>query len=267
MASSLSELNALLTPSVGSPQAIKVLGAAYHTDVPGLQAFADTLAASEEFAEDWNDLKASLDSKLPGPTSALADARLLMLFSHYLVTVRATAESGELLPQPMMTWIGKGAGRIPAENTVWFLLETEGIGSEAARDVINVVGGETTFLGYFFGKTLDAELLEQGGVYLAMLLHLRHKWPDYYAWMPMNARMNNMRALFLMGSDELEVTGRSGKHETVHKDLIDVYDILSKTMYQVSFFVLLQSYVAELRSSKGVLSPAAQKIRSKLLED
>lgn len=267
MVTPIAQLRSILAPSsdIGAP--LRVLGAPYESTDPAVLAFAQALQASDEFAEDWPSLLTALQGDLPDQRGPLADAKLLLLFSHYLVTVRATAASDELLPATMMTWLGKGESRIPAENTVWFLRETAQVGSEAARDAIQVIGGETTFLSYFLSEESDAIVLEQAGTYLAMLLDLRQKWPDHYAWLPMHGRMHNIRELLLLGSDELPVVKTRGKLTIVPKDIAEVYHALTQTMHKSSFFTLLASYVAELSAHKGELTATASKIRTAMLND
>lgn len=267
MASTLKVLSSIM-PAAGKSQGeVMVLGLPYLVTDPLLGEFVNALKDSDDFQEDWPLLKLALRKGLVDARGPLADARLLALFSHYLVAVRSSVQEGEPLPTWMFTWLGKGANRIPAENSVWFLLETEEIGSEAARDVINVLGGETTFLGHFFDDKSDEEVVEQAGIYLAMLLHLRQKWPDYYQWMQMEGRMHNMRELFLMGSEELQVSIKSSGKEIVILPIIEVYRMLSITMYQTKFFLLLREYAAELRLHKGFLSDKAIAIRSAMLAD
>jgi hypothetical protein len=267
MAVTLAELHALLTPATPEEATVRVLGVPFVTPDPQVAAFVAQLAQSEDLVEDWSDLLAKMVVGINDLRSPQADARLLALFSHYLVTVRATAETGELLPPTMMTWLGKGPSRIPAENTTWFLLETEHVGSEAARDMINVIGGETTFMGHFFTAKADDEVLEQTGIFLAMLCHLRQKWPVYYEWMGMGNRLYQIKHLFLYGSNELALTKHKGDKKVIAEDFIDVYVLLSKTMYQTTFFLRLRDYATALKKSKGVITPDVQAIRDDLMAD
>jgi hypothetical protein len=260
----LSSLEAVLKASPEAQGNLRILGQSFQSNEPKLLDFVLQLKQSEEFADDWPELLKAMKQGIEDPLGPMADARMMALFSHYLVTVRKIAESGELLPRNMMTWVGKGEDRFPAESTIWFLLETEGFGSEAVRDVVNVLGGETTFLTYFFSDASNEVLLEQAGYYLTMLLHLREKWSAYYDWMLMDPRMQQMRILFLEGSEALPILEKRGPKVIMPQVMLDVYDILSRTMYQFEFYLLLREYVAALKATKCLVTPQVNAIREKM---
>jgi hypothetical protein len=258
-------LDAILNPSPSGK--LLVLGKPYEALDPGLVSFVAEVGKGDDFEEDWPSLKAALVHGLADLRAPLADARLLVLFSHYLVAVRTTATTGEWLPPGMMSWIGKSSQRLPVENIVWFLLETQHVGSEAVRDVINVFDGANTFMEHYMVKKDEMEILEQAGIYLSILLHLRLKWPDYYTWMQLEERTYQMKSLLLLGNEEVQVVRRKAARDFVSKPVVDVYLLLSKTMYQTSFYILLRTYVQLLQANKGAMTLEIFGFREKLLAD
>jgi hypothetical protein len=132
--------------------------------------------------------------------------------------------------------------------------------------VINVLGGEVTFTDHLLSNEPPEELLEHTGIFLAMLFHLREKWPAYFEWMPMQQRLVKMVDLFLYGDESLPIANIKRRTPYISMELLEVYDILSKTMYQVKFFVLLKQYAKQLLHDEGKLGSKAEKIREELVK-
>ncbi len=267
MAPSYLELKAILSPPASGKGNLKLLGMPYQGHDPLLIQFAASLAEADDFEESWPAFLAALAVDASDQAAALADAKLLLLYSHYLVTVRATAESGEYLSAAMMQWIGEGDERIPVENAQWFLAATQGHGSAGAHAAIQVISEEATFLRHFFTEQNDAAVIQAAGIYLGQLLDLRAQWPAHYQWLPMDGRMRNIRELFLLGSEELPLTTRAGKSEVVFREIVEVYDALQALVPPLPFWTMLQEYIEELRANKGHLTAAAQSLRVAMLAD
>lgn len=266
MASTIEELVSILSASEKPEANVRLLGENYAAHSPQLLEFARRIHQSTSLLDDWREIKRELKEGSGNLMGAQADARLMLLYSSYSDFARSFAGIDSDLPFGKVAWIGKGARRIPVENSVWFLLETDGIGSEGVRDVLNVLGGEITFQDHLLSHVSDAELLEQAGIFLAMLFHLRLKWPAYFQWMPMQQRLRRMVDLFLFGDESLPITYLKRRTPYVPMELVEVYDILSKTMYQVDFFVKLKTYARQLLDDDGKLGVDAEKIRKELLE-
>lgn len=267
MAISLALLENILSvsPQSNLHNSVKILGSDYLLHDQNLASFAELLHSSQNFNASWPNWMAQMKLDLEGKQSPILDAKFLLLFSHYYAAARALS-SAKSLPMGWVSWLGKGEDRISVENTVWFLLETEDFGSEAVRDIVNVIGGETTFQSFLFPTNSAETVLEQAGIYLAMLFHLRQKWPAYYRWMPMKPRMLEMRKLFLFGDANLALSSGGKPFEYINYELVDVYRMLSKTMYKMPFFVLLEEYVKRLKATKGELSKEAREIRDKMMQ-
>lgn len=268
MASNFSELSAVLSAISGKPTTvnIRVFGNPYLVHHQEVEAFAKRLAEIKDFPGEWKQIRKELAANLKANDDSLADAKLVVLYSAYIVAARKTGETGDYFPDEMMAWLGEEPEEMPTENPTWFLIETEEIGSEAVRDLVNVLGLELTFLQALIGESTDAEALEQAGIFLARLLHHESKWPDYFKWMQLKARTQNVMELFLLGGPDLPIVKGKGKNARISDEFVGIYDVLSKSMYQVPFFVKLKSYAQALKKSKGVLSPEVQAIQKQLLE-
>lgn len=268
MASTFPELESVLTAISGKPTTanLRVFGQPYTVHAPEVEALAKKLHASKDFAADWPELLAEVKNGLKKNDSTLADAKLIVLYSFYAVAARKTGDSGDHFPAEMMTWLGDEENEMPAENPTWFLIETEEIGSEAARDLVNVLGLELTFLQAFLGEASTSEALEQAGIFLARLLHHESKWPAYFSWMQLKPRTKSLMELFLLGGPDMAVIRGKGKAARMSNELIGVYDVLSKSMYQLPFFVKLKSYAEALKESQGFISPDVLRIQKELLD-
>jgi hypothetical protein len=243
---------------------MRIFGTEYAVIHPVLQDWARELAALPGIGSNWKTVWASF---LQGPgkeQGAVADGGLFMLYSAYSVSVRAAMNTGNYPPEEMMLMVG-GRKKFPAENSIWFLLETAGHWSEAAGDIINALGAELTFLNYFLGNYDAPAVIEQAGVLLAILVHQKHKWPAYFEWMPMQNRLENVREAFLLGGPDLEITHMRGKNEELAPGILQVYTELGKFMYQFDFFLRLRDYAATLEKSGGRLDGSAKRIRDQLL--
>ncbi len=267
MPSDIHELRAMLSDSPVESGSVILLGARYQINLPALASFSDKLGAPTDFGLQWPELKHQLSLGLLSMTGVEADARMILLYSHYLAAVQSWELKNDHLPKNMVAWTGKGDSRRPVCDTVWFFLETEGIGSEAVRDVINVLGAEANFLHSKGERQSPADVLEQAGIYLAMLLHLRHKWPAYFEWMPMKGRLRQMTDLFLLGNEDLPIIRKNpgAKSEFIDDELVEMYYILSRTMYQLDFFLLLRDYADGLKENKGKMNLKTTRIREQLL--
>ena len=267
MASQFSELEAVLTAIEGKPTTanLRVFGHPYSVQASEVEALGKKIHATKDFAAEWKGLLAELKAGLKKPDSAIADAKLVVLYSYYVVAARKTAESGNFFPDEMMTWLGDEENEMPAENPTWFLIGTEDVGSEAARDLVNVLGLELVFLQSFLGEATNPEALEQAGIFLARLLHHESKWPDYFKWMQLKARTKSVLELFLLGGPDMPIIRGKGKSARISDELVGVYDILSKSMYQLPFFVRLKDYSTALKKHKGSLTPEVLAIQKELL--
>lgn len=268
MAATFSELTGVLTAIEGKPTTanLRVFGQPYLVHAPEVEALGKLLHASKNFAEDWSSLLSAVKEGLTANDSAIADAKLIVLYSFYVVAARKTGETGDYFPAEMMTWLGDEESEMPAENPTWFLIATEGIGSEAARDLINVLGLELVFLQSFIGESSNAEALEQAGIFLARLLHHASKWPDYFAWMQLKPRTQSLMELFLLGGPDMPIIRGKGKSARISDELLGVYEMLSKSMYQVPFFIQLKDYVDALQRNKGHMAPEVMKIQKGMLD-
>lgn len=261
MTNRILELQTRLKPNPKSD--FKVFGLPYDLISPSLLHFQEILDASEDFGKDWKRLQFELSAGLDDKESIEADLRLILLYNKYVLMARAVEEM-EDLPEHMIQWLGTEENGLLAENPTWFLVETKGIGSESAVDLINVLGFELNFVQTMLGEGENKEVLAQAGVFLARLLHLKSKWPAEYNWAGMEARTRSMKDFFLYGSEEFEIFEGKGRKSSLKPEYLEVYQELSRSMYQLPFFLLLKDYAEAMQKSKGFVTKEIEGILRQL---